>query len=83
MGEYFNSALTHVMRMFLYDEECWGKIFGVQHVADNFIFHVNLSSRPLPSPHLNRGHQYLKSCIVVDSNTFRFSTYRGSLCVIQ
>ncbi len=46
MGEYFNSAHIHVMRMFPYDQECWGKIFGVQCVADNFIFHVNLSSCP-------------------------------------
>ncbi len=83
MGEYFKNAHIHVMHMFLYDEECWGKIFGIQWVDDNFIFHVNLSSRSLPFAHLNRGHQYPKSSIVVNSNTFGFSKYRGSLCIIQ
>ncbi len=83
MIEYFNSAHIHVMGMILFDRECWGKIFGVQRVAENFIFHINLSSCPLPSPHLNRGHQYPKSSIVVDSDTFRFSKYRSGLCVIQ
>ncbi len=56
---------------------------GEKFVADNFIFHINLSSCPLRSPHLNRGNQYPKSFIVMDSNTFRFSKYRGSLRVIQ
>ncbi len=43
-----------------------GENFWVQHVTNNFIFHVNLSSCPLPSPHLSSGHQYPKSSIVMD-----------------
>ncbi len=44
-----------------------GEKFWVgQRVADNFIFYINLSSCPLPSPHINRSHQYPKSSIVVD-----------------
>ncbi len=83
LSEYFNSTHIHVMCLFLYAQECLGKIFGVQRVADNFIFHINLSSCPLPSPHLNRVRQYPKSSIIVDSYTFSFSKYRGSLCPIQ
>ncbi len=48
MGEYFNSAPIHVMCVPLYEEECWEKIFGVQHVADSFILRINLSSCPTP-----------------------------------
>ncbi len=33
MDKNFNNAHIYVMRMFLYDQECWGKIFGVHAMA--------------------------------------------------
>ncbi len=59
-----------------------GKNFWCPTCSRQFHLNVNLSTCPTPLASL-RGYQYPKSSIIVDSNTFRFSKYRGSLCVIQ
>ncbi len=85
-SEYFNSAHIHVMRHVPLWLRMLGKNFWCPTCSWQFHLSrkpVNLSPCPLPTPHLNRGHQYAKNTIVGDSNTFRFFKYRSSLWVIQ